>query len=597
MPCFKGLAVSIHAPHALPEYSIQKQSRSSRISAYIPVPEPKVPQNSATKVQEQATFAISITLLTPGLEVPYSKPEPTSENPYPRARIVSGLPSVTGERGRYIGIITPYVPLTTSPNETIAAYIYFDGRAKEEVATLLRRGEETWVNSRWVSVPESEGGGLAEREFLFREVGLERWLDGLDLEGKDVEAKIEKRRQKLDRSRRRKQIKSESDNEADISLWGGTSRSSKGVLRYGADIQSPVEDMSDEDELFLSGSESDDDPIPETAGQIKIALFRVIASGEIKRGEYSPQFGAHDDDDEVVGNHNALSNGKSEESIEHTTSFAKPKTLDPKTISTQTVQGIDGPDRPFAVFTFLYRGERQLRKMGILSPSKIQAQSTTTAKRRSTQADFADLKPLKPGGTVGFSTFRDPTGHSTYSGGPRGRNSSEMDSDEDDDFGRKTPEKGDDVEPKEPGNNFLSPEDARRQDEVAEGVQKIRLKRQHSAEPLNAGSPATRKSPASNSPTAGSTPSDAPNLATTPPALLPSMAFDLGSSKALDSGPVGSPLKRARASLSGLDEETMGKRLGLGFSGTVADAIAQAAKQGQDDSNVEKAPANEQEEL
>ncbi|KAI4166167.1 MAG: hypothetical protein LQ342_000053 [Letrouitia transgressa] len=237
--------------------------------------------------------------------------------------------------------------------------------------------------------------------------------------------------------------------------------------------------------------------------------------------------------------------------------------------------------------------------MGILSPSKVQSQSTTTAKRRSTQADFADLKPLKPGGTVGFSTFRDPTGRSTFSGGPKGRNrsDSEMDSDEDDDFGRKTPEKGEDVEPKETDNSFLSPEDARRQDEVAEGVQKIRLKRQHSAEPLNAGSPATRKSPASNSPTAGSTPSDAPNLATTPPALLPSMAFDLGSSKALDSGPVGSPLKKARASLSGLDEETMGKRLGLGLSGTVADAISQAAKQGQDDSKMEKEPANEQEEL
>ena len=251
----------------------------------------------------------------------------------------------------------PYAPLTTSPNETIAAYIYFDGRAKEEVATLLRRGEETWVNSRWVSVPESEGGGLAEREFLFREVGLDRWLDGLDLEGKDVEAKIEKRRQKLDRSRRRKKVGTESDDEAGMSLWGGTGRTNKGVLRYGADAQSPVEDMSDEDEMFLSGSESDDDPIPETAGQIKIALFRVLASGEIKRGEYSPQFDAHDDDDEPGSNRNGIPNGKSEESIEHTTSFAKPKTLDPKTISTQTVQGIDGPDKPFAVFTFLYRGE------------------------------------------------------------------------------------------------------------------------------------------------------------------------------------------------------------------------------------------------
>ena len=180
MPCFKGLAVSIHTPEGpLPEYSIQKQSRFSRISSYIPVPPPKVPQDSRSNKPEQSTFAISITLLTPGLNVPYSTPKPTPEDPYPRPRVVSGLPNITNERGRYFSDIGPYMSLTTSPNETLAAYIYFDGRAKEEVATLLRRGEETWVNSRWVSVPDSEGGGLAEREFLFREVGLERWLNGL----------------------------------------------------------------------------------------------------------------------------------------------------------------------------------------------------------------------------------------------------------------------------------------------------------------------------------------------------------------------------------------------------------------------------------
>lgn len=78
----------------------------------------------------------------------------------------------------------------------------------------MRRGEETWVNSRWVGVPESEGGGLAEREFLFREVGLERWLNGLDLDGKDAAATIEKRRQKMEkRRRRRKEKKTNSDEE------------------------------------------------------------------------------------------------------------------------------------------------------------------------------------------------------------------------------------------------------------------------------------------------------------------------------------------------------------------------------------------------
>ena len=362
MPCFKGLAVSIHTPEGpLPEYSVQKQSRFSRISTYIAVPPPKIPQDSRSNRPEQSTFAISITLLTPGLAVPYSAPKPTAEDPTPKGRIVNGLPGVTSERGRYASTIGPYIPLTTSPNETIAAYIYFDGRAKEEVATLLRRGEETWVNSRWVSVPDSEGGGLAEREFLFREVGLERWLNGLDLEGKDAAATIERRRQKMEKKRRRKKPDHDSDDES-LSLWARTDRTTKHVLRYGADERSPLEQMSDEDVESSSGLESEDDPIPESTGQIKVALFRVLASGEIKRGEYSPQFDAHDDDEESGKHTDSGANGTGEgtEEVDHTTSFAQPKTLDPKSISTQTVTGIDPPDRPFAVFTFLYRGQSKL---------------------------------------------------------------------------------------------------------------------------------------------------------------------------------------------------------------------------------------------
>ena len=346
MPTFLGLAVSIHSPTGpLPEYSIQKQSKFHRINSYISVPPAKIPPG-ATK-PEQSTFAISITLLTPGLHVPYSTPKPTDEEPNPKAKIVGGLPGSSAERGKYGPTIAPYKPLTTSPNETIAAYIYFDGRAKEEVATLLRRGEETWVNSRWVSVPESEGGGLAEREFLFREVGLERWLNGLDLEGKDkdVAAKIERRKQRLEKKRKkRREARGSSDEEDGKDVRNG-------VLRYGDDKDAPVETLSDDGELFTTNSDSEDEPpMPEAAGQIKVALFRVLASGEIKRGEYSPQFDAHDDDEQ---------NGGDGEDIDHTTSFAKPKTLDPKSISTQTVTGIDPPDKPYAVFTFLYRGERK----------------------------------------------------------------------------------------------------------------------------------------------------------------------------------------------------------------------------------------------
>lgn len=355
MPCFKGIAVSVHAEGApLPEYSVQKQSRVARVNTFIPVPQAKIPSGSTTNKPEPSKFAISITLLTAGLPVPYSTPKSTPSDPYPRPHIVAGLPTTNGDRGQYGGVISPYIPITKSENETIAAYIYFDGRPKEEVATLLRPGEETWVNSRWVQVPDSEGGGLAEREFLFKEVGLERWLNGLDLEGHDAAAKIERRRQKFEKRRRRKiQTDSGSDDELANAM---TKRRKSDILKYGNSESSPVERLSEDDDMSEDSSDDDDAP-PEATGQIKVAMFIVLASGEIKRGEYSPQFDAHDDDDLTEGN--GGSNGNEDGAdVDHTTSFAKPKTLDPKSISTQTVTGIDGPDKPYAVFTFFYRGER-----------------------------------------------------------------------------------------------------------------------------------------------------------------------------------------------------------------------------------------------
>lgn len=337
MPCYKGIAVSIHANGApLPEYGMQKQSKVSRVTTYIPVPKPNL--SEASNKTEPSTFAISVTLLTPGLPIPYSTPKPTADNPYPQPQLVTK--TVGGGNN---GVVTPYIPMTNSENETIAAYIYFDGRGKEEVATLLRPGEETWVNSRWVQVPPVEGGGLAEREFLFREVGLEKWLNGLDLHGHDAAAKLEKRRQKFERRRR----KQKTDNDAE--MMENKTNGTRDALRYGNDAQSPVEPVFDEDSFSSS-----DDEFPEAAGQIKVAMFRVLASGEIKKGEYSPQFGAHDDDDDVDSGKNGV-----DADVEHTTSFAKPKSLDPKTISTQTVTGIDGPDKPYATFTFFYRGERE----------------------------------------------------------------------------------------------------------------------------------------------------------------------------------------------------------------------------------------------
>lgn len=353
MPCFKGLAVSIHTPKGpIPEYSIQRQSRASRIACFIPVPPPKLP-DSTTGKPEQSTFAISITLLAPGQDVPYSTPKPTPENPVPKPKTVGGLPGITSERGQYGSKVTPYQSLTNSASETVAAYIYFDGRQKEEVATLLRRSEETWVNSRWVSVPESEGGGLAEREFLFREVGLERWLNGLDLDGKDVAAKVERRKQKMEKRRLKRESTGQLDGSGGMEMDSKLGKSDKGIMRYGNDDKAPLENISDDDVSF---SDSDDDPIPESAGQIKVALYRVLASGEIRKGEYAPQFDAHDDDEDPQS---SQGDGGTGADVDHTTSFAKPKSLDPKSISTQTVTAIDPTDKPYAVFTFMYRGERE----------------------------------------------------------------------------------------------------------------------------------------------------------------------------------------------------------------------------------------------
>jgi hypothetical protein len=464
MPCFKGLAVSIHTPDGpISEYSIQKQSRASRITSYIPVPPAKVPSDSTTGLPEQSTFAISITLLTPGLNIPYSTPKPTPEEPYPQPRFVGGLPGLSN--GSKTALTPPYIPRTTSPNETIAAYIYFDGRQKEEVATLLRRGEETWVNSRWVGVPESEGGGLAEREFLFREVGLERWLNGLDLAGgKHKAERIERRQRRLEKKRRKQAALMDSD---DSDYETKHKRSTKNdVLAYGGTGGSPVQDLPDDTGLFSTDSDSGDEPPEaEAAGQIKVALYRVLASGEVKRGEYSPQFDAHEDED-------GMEQDQSNEDIDHTTSFAKPKTLDPKSISTQTVTGLDPPETPYAVFTFFYRGEKQLQKMGILSTPEVD--STVPPPRKRSGPDYSKFGPLKTHGTIGYSGYRD-SNDSQRKAKRKDKSTDAMDSDDDDDEAR-LPQSIEEAEAKQDNGQLLSPEDARRQGEIADGVQKIKVR-------------------------------------------------------------------------------------------------------------------------
>ncbi|KAL9945109.1 hypothetical protein ACHAP6_005918 [Verticillium nonalfalfae] len=508
MPCFKGIAVSIHANGApLPEHGMQKQSRFSRISTYIPVPQPQVDLSS--NKPDPAKFAISITLLTPGLPIPYSAPKSTDDNPYPKPQYVGGHSNAPSERNKGSWNVNPYIPMTNSENETIAAYIYFDGRSKEEVATLLRPGEETWVNSRWVQVPDVEGGGLAEREFLFREVGLERWLNGLDLKGHDAAEKLERRRQRFERRRRRQGATIEPI----AAKSGDGGRGSRDAFRYGADAGSPVEAVLDD---MSSDSLSDDDEPPEATGQIKVLMFRVLASGEIKKGEYSPQFDAHDDDDEAESATKDKSNGGGgmDADVEHTTSFAKPKTLDPKTISTQTVTGIDGPDKPYASFTFFYRGERKRRK----------------ARKKSI-------------GQAG-SALQD-------------------DSDDEDDEDSEVLGKMEDIEEKDLGSK-VTPEDGQYSGELADGVNRIRLKRALSADPGSVATDNDTTNAGGDSAIQASIAPQAASLTSESAAIL---------EPTLPNSVFGSPVKKQRPSIQGPGDQV--PSLGLAAS-LLDDSVAQS---------------------
>lgn len=440
-------------------------------------------------------------------------------------------------------------------------------------------------------MPESEGGGLAEREFLFREVGIERWLNGLDLEGgKDAAAIIEKRRQKLERKRRkRKQV---TTNGSDDEMEKDKDKPKK-TLRYGSNGE--LEDVSDDDDNSMTDSntsDDDDDPVPEAAGQIKIALFRVLASGEIKRGEYSPQFDAHDDDEESGGQNG----GTDAKDIDHTTSFAKPKTLDPKTISTQTVTGIDPTDKPYATFTFFYRGERQLQKMGILPTPKTE-KTPTSAKRKSGIDALSSLGPLKKEGTVGFLNYRetDVTPSRRQSSSKPKKSVDDMESDDSDDETEVTGKMEDINDDPKQDPTLLSVEDAERAGQVSEGIRKMKvrditadvifdeisgtrvrvlnhrhglryfqLKRQHSAEPLNQNGTlgSTRKSSKGNSGTASPSASGSPAIkaeevsgsvsaeGTTGANIFGSSVTDI---KKEDDLQVGSPFKRQRSSMADFD--------------------------------------------
>jgi hypothetical protein len=117
----------------------------------------------------------------------------------------------------------------------------------------------------------------------------------------------------------------------------------------------------------------------------------------------------------------------------------------------------------------------QLQKMGILSSK--QKGNPTSSKRRSTQLDFSNLAPLKPGGTVGFSSFRDndPSRRNKSRKKSNGSTGGAMmeDSEEDEDD-VEIVGKMEDVDDKDV-KTLLSPEDAKYQGELADGVGRIKV--------------------------------------------------------------------------------------------------------------------------
>jgi hypothetical protein len=147
-----------------------------------------------------------------------------------------------------ITILESYEPKVKGDDrESLAAYVYFDGKSKEETATLLRRGVETWISSRWIEVSD---GQLAEREFVFREVGLENFFNTLDI-SKD------------------KQTESEASS-----------------INRRHSMPANMNVVEEDSETKLP-------KLKESAGQIRVDLFRVRCEGPVRRGVWGDMFKDH----------------------------------------------------------------------------------------------------------------------------------------------------------------------------------------------------------------------------------------------------------------------------------------------------------------
>jgi len=110
--------------------------------------------------------------------------------------------------------------------------------------------------------------------------------------------------------------------------------------------------------------------------------------------------------------------------------------------------------------------------MGVLNDNKSQTPAPT--KRRSTQIDFGKLGPLKPGGTVGFSSFRDQDAKSKPRKKSNGSVGANFESDDDDDDDFPISGKMEDLDEREP-KSTTAPGDAQFSGELADGVRQIKV--------------------------------------------------------------------------------------------------------------------------
>jgi hypothetical protein len=233
----------------------------------------------------------------------------------------------------------------------------------------------------------------------------------------------------------------------------------------------------------------------------------------------------------------------------------------------------------------------QLQKLGVIQSSKNpQATPGSAAKRRSGQLDFSNLGPLKAGGTVGFSAFRDQGSDALRRRKARKKSNGNIadDSDEDDDDS-ETIDKMEEAYSKDDEKRGTG-DDAPLQGELAEGVDRIHLKRAHSADP---DAVAPREAPPATGKTDTLSPAAAFNASN--PKLDTSSARASGD--LLPEGLLGSPLKKARANLDPAitgDRFSTAQSLSAALDSKVSASPGAASLQGD---NVQPPKEEEEEEL